>query len=137
MLEHAHRLQMSPETRSRLLATLGTARLAQGEADLAIIQRAHAANPGHSYALTELADAVLHAQLGTPELKAWEKQAFGGGRRLKHDPTAWGTPAYQESWERTRAAFAASGVYLAADPAAKREDERAGAACFEDDEDDV
>lgn len=105
-------------------------RLAQGRVDLEIILKAMEAQPDQKFAVTGLADTVLHNLLDTSELADYMRDNFGADAIPHHDPNAWGTEEYAIAWQNTRAAFAARGIELEADPAATRSDGREAKVCF-------
>lgn len=99
---------------------LSPAELAQGRADLEIILKAIEAQPDQKFAVTGLADTVLHSLLDMPELAQYMCDTFGPDAIAHHDPEAWGTDEYAVAWANTRRAFAAHGIELEADAAATR-----------------
>jgi len=101
---------------------LSPAELAQGRADLDIILKAMEARPDQKFAVTGLADTVLHSLLDMPELAQYICDTFGADAVAHHDPEAWGTEEYATAWTNTRRAFAAHGIELEADAAATRAD---------------
>lgn len=111
-------------------STLSAAERAQAEGDLQIILEAQRERPELDFALTQLADQALHSVLGEPMMANVVEAMHGAGARQIHDADAWATPAYDAAWTNTRAAFAAAGIHLDADPAAGRQDGRAGALCI-------
>jgi hypothetical protein len=70
-----------------------------------------ARNPSATLAMTEAADAALHIVIEDPKLLAQVSAAMGGVE-LYHDANAYGTAAFAEAWQVTRAAFAEHGVEL-------------------------
>lgn len=98
----------------------------QGIQDLAIIKAAVAASPDRAFAVTQLADQVLHEQMAEADIV--ERRA--DGTVVVHDADAWGTPEYAAAWRNTRAAFHAAGIMLQEDPAATCARGRAGALCL-------
>ncbi len=109
---------------------LSAAELAQGQADLDVILTAMEARPDQKFAVTGLADTVLHSLLDTPEMAQYMRNTFGADAIPHHDANAWGTEEYAAAWENTRTAFAAHGIELEADPAATRADGRQAEFCF-------
>jgi hypothetical protein len=109
---------------------LSSAELAQGCADLEIILDAMEAHPDRKFAVTGLADTVLHSLLDTPEMTRYMRDTFGADAVPHHDPNAWGTDEYAAAWTNTRMAFSNHGIELEADPAATRGDGRQAELCF-------
>lgn len=109
---------------------LAPADLAQGRADLEIILRAMEAKPDQKFAITGLADTVLHSLLEMPEMDRYMRNAFGENAFADHNADAWGTEEYALAWQNTRQAFSAHGIELEADPAATRADGREAKICF-------
>lgn len=109
---------------------LSPAELAQGCTDLAIILDAMEARPDQKFAVTGLADTVLHSLLEKPEMTRYMRNTFGADAVPNHDPDAWGTEEYATAWINTRRAFARHGIELEADPAATRTDGRQAELCF-------
>lgn len=104
--------------------------LAQGQADLQIILAAMEARPDQKFAVTGLADTVLHSLLEMPEMLQYMRETFGADAVPNHDANAWGTEEYLKAWENTRSAFLAHGIELEADPEASRADGRQAEFCF-------
>jgi len=111
-------------------SNLPAAEIQQAHEDLQTILDAQRAQPDLDFALTQLADQALHAVLDHPQMANIVEAMHGAGARQIHDADAWATPTYDAAWLNTRAAFAAKGVDLDADPAAPRTDGRAGALCI-------
>lgn len=109
---------------------LPPAALAQGRADLDIILHAMEAQPDRKFAVTGLADTVLHRLLEMPEMAQYMRDAFGKDAIADHNAEAWGTEEYAIAWQNTRQAFAAHGIELEANPAATRGDGREAKICF-------
>jgi len=100
--------------------------------DLMIILNAMEREPQKSFALTVGADHALHGLLlDTMGHFQISQSVFGPGALMIHDPFAYGTPAFVEAWENTRAAFAAEGIELPADwrAGAAKPDARSAEAC--------
>lgn len=114
-------------THGTLTATIAQNELAK--ADLCLILAAQRADP-RPFAMTKAADELLHTLLGTEEMDMYIRHVHGAGAALVHDGEAWGTKEYADGWERTRAAFAASGIDLLTDPAAAPGHPRSGAYCL-------
>lgn len=104
--------------------------LAQGQADLEIILQAMELRPDQKFAVTGLADTVLHSLLAKPEMARYMQEAFGSDAFADHNAEAWGTEEYAEAWRNTRQAFAEHGIDLEIDPAATRADGREAKICF-------
>ncbi|MBN9528805.1 MAG: hypothetical protein J0H82_21530 [Alphaproteobacteria bacterium] len=119
---------------SRLPAPVDTGlspkELAQGQADLEIILQAMELRPDQKFAVTGLADTVLHSLLDKPEMARYMQEVFGSDAFPDHNAEAWGTEEYAEAWRNTRRAFAEHGIELEIDPAATRTDGREAKICF-------
>ncbi|MBN9525743.1 MAG: hypothetical protein J0H82_06060 [Alphaproteobacteria bacterium] len=114
-----------------LIATGMTAdQVGQGYQDLRIILEACGHAGVQKFAMTDLADRVLHEVLDTDALGTFVADVWGAGSRLVHDTDAWGTPEFAEAWRNTRAAFAEAGITLAPEAGVARSDGRAAAFCL-------
>ncbi|RUQ59755.1 hypothetical protein EJ913_31015 [Azospirillum doebereinerae] len=99
-------------------------------ADLLILLHA-TEDTGLAHAMTEGADKALHELVSdTAGLLRISAAVLGAGRVLAHDPRAYGTPAFDLTWERTRAAFARHGVDLPADYRSDVGNFRSAATCL-------
>lgn len=86
---------------------------------------------GLSHAMTEGADKALHELTNdTAGLLRISAAIIGAGRVLAHDPLAYGTPEFDASWGRTRAAFARHGIDLPINYQSDRGGFRSAASCL-------
>ena len=71
---------------------------------------------GRAHAMSEGADKALHEITSdTAALLSFSARIFGGGSVLVHDPRSYGTSAFDDAWENSRAAFREHGIDVAAD----------------------